>query len=378
MSITGTGSLSLRKQDLEGSKPIAIAFKKLTFAHKATAGDTGITLTSLTTPTEMSSVGFTQPTAAELTSAKLLFFRKNLKLISSSRGLLMDFLSYTIASNSRINFNGFTALAGEIFIGIIDHEPATGLNVVDAAPLVSSGVLTAGLQDYNTGSAFQVNKYPTTQIGNVLVYVDGVLQHRNSGNVTAVPSADGNYQEIDNGSGLGSVIRFNTIEAYNRNIIVVSNGLLVNRPDSSRDQALESLAGQVDKMIPDLAAATGNPSTNYQAAPNNVDIKTFGDNVGKLQRYRLLSTTATAVGPVDLVLADTSAGAWTLSLPASPSVGDRVLVADAAGTFATFNLTIGRNGNNILSNAGNYILNVNNAWAELVYVSASRGWIVRA
>jgi hypothetical protein len=54
------------------------------------------------------------------------------------------------------------------------------------------------------------------------------------------------------------------------------------------------------------------------------------------------------------------------------------MIADAAGTFATFSLTVGRNGNNILSNAGNYILNINNAWVELVYASASRGWIVRA
>jgi hypothetical protein len=377
MSVTGSGSLSLRKVDLEGSKPIAIAFKKLIFANKATSGDTGITLTSLVAPTEMSSVGFVQPTADELTSAQILFFRKNLKLISSSRGELMDFLSYTIASNTRINFNGFTADPNEIFVGVIDHQPTTGLEVVDASPLIATGILTAGLQNFNTGSAFEVNKYPTTQVGNVIVYVDGVQQFRNTGNAVAYPSADGNYQEIDNGSGLGSVIRFNNTALYSRNILVVSNGLLVNRPSSSRDQALESLAGQVDKMIPDLAVVAGFPTTKYQAAPNNVDIKTFGDNVDRLQRFRLVTAATNAVGPVDMLLADTSGGALTITLPASPNIGDRVMIMDALGTFATFNLTVGRNGNNILSNPGNYIININNAWVELIYVGATRGWTVR-
>ena len=376
MSVTGTGSLSLRKVDLEGSKPIAIAFKKLVFATQATAGDTGITLTALTTPTQMSSTGFVQPTAAELASAQILYFRKNLKIISSVRGELMDFLSYSCASNSRINFNGFTALANEIFIGIIDHSPSTGLNVVDAAPLVSTGTLTAGLQDYNTSTAFEVNKYPTVQLGNVLVYVDGVLQHRNTGNVTAVPSADGNYQEIDNGSGLGTVIRFNTITAYNRNIIVVSNGLLVNRPNDSRDQALESLAGQIDKMIPDLAAATGNPTTTYQGAPNNVDIKSFGDSVNKLQRYRIVSTATTAVGPVDLLAVDTTSGVVSITLPASPNAGDRVMIMDAKRTFSTFKATALRNGNNIAGIADDLDVTVTGSWVELVFIT-SYGWSIR-
>lgn len=376
MAATGTGSLSLRKTDLENSKPIAIGFKKIVFAHKATAGDTGINLLALITPPEMSGTGFVQPTANELTAAQLLFYRKNLKLTSSSRGELMDFLSYSVASSTRINFNGFTAESGEIFIGVVDQQTITGIQVVDASPLVATGTLTSGTQDFNTGSAFQINKYPTTQIGNVIVYVDGVQQFRNTGNAVASPSADGNYQEIDNGSGLGSVIRFNTTEAYDRNISVVSNGLLVNKPSASRDQTLESLAGQIDAMIPDLALATGNPTTTYQASPNNVDIKTFGDNVQKLQRYRLISAAATAVGPVDLVLCNTSGGAFTLTLPAAPNVGDMVEVWDSNGTFGTFNLTVGRNGLLIEGAAADFVANVNNLRLKFVYVSASRGWII--
>ena len=41
---------------------------------------------------------------------------------------------------------------------------------------------------------------------------------------------------------------------------------------------------------------------------------------------------------------NTTSGALTLTLPASPSAGDIVAVKDYAGTFATNNLTIARNG----------------------------------
>lgn len=376
MAITGTGVTSIRKQDVEGSKPIAIAFQKLVFAHKATAGETGINLLSLTTPTEMSSIGFVQPSPAQISAAKLLFFRKNLQIISSLRGVLQDFVSYTVSTSYQINFKDFTAAAGEIFIGIVDHAPATGLEVVDASALVASGTLPATQQDFSTGEAFEVNKYPTKQAGAVLVFVDGVQQFRNSGNATASPSADGNYQEVDNGSGLGTVIRFNDTTAYDREILVISNGLLVNRPSASRDQIIETLAGQIDAMIPDLAAATGNPESAYQAAPNSVDLKSFGDRVHKLERYRLMSSSGNALGPVDRILVDTSGGGVTVTLPASPSIGDWVEMWDSSGTFGSFNLTVARNGNLIEAAADNFIGNVSDLRLKFVYVGTARGWVI--
>ena len=44
---------------------------------------------------------------------------------------------------------------------------------------------------------------------------------------------------------------------------------------------------------------------------------------------------------------NTTAGAINVTLPTSPSAGDIVAVADYAGTAATNNITIGRNGSNI-------------------------------
>jgi len=73
---------------------------------------------------------------------------------------------------------------------------------------------------------------------------------------------------------------------------------------------------------------------------------------------------------------DTSGGAFTLTLPASPSAGDIVGLKDYDGSFSTNNLTIGRNSEPI--NGGNLIdVVVNTAGASifLVYVDGTQGWV---
>src|SRR5210317_847281 len=53
---------------------------------------------------------------------------------------------------------------------------------------------------------------------------------------------------------------------------------------------------------------------------------------------------------------NTTSGAVTVTLPASPSGGDIMAVKDYTGTFATNNLTIGRNGSNIRGSASDFKL----------------------
>ena len=50
-------------------------------------------------------------------------------------------------------------------------------------------------------------------------------------------------------------------------------------------------------------------------------------------------------------LIDTTSGTVTVTLPASPKVGDKISIKDYAATFSTNNVTVARNGNNIEGNA---------------------------
>ena len=72
---------------------------------------------------------------------------------------------------------------------------------------------------------------------------------------------------------------------------------------------------------------------------------------------------------------DTTSSALTVTLPASPSAGDIVAIADYAGTAATNNITIARNGSNIEGEAENGLMNVNRESKTLVYVDATQGWV---
>ena len=73
---------------------------------------------------------------------------------------------------------------------------------------------------------------------------------------------------------------------------------------------------------------------------------------------------------------DASGGVRTINLPASPSAGDIMAISDYAQIAATNNITIGRNGSNIQGNASDLVLARNGVAITLVYVDATKGWVV--
>jgi hypothetical protein len=72
---------------------------------------------------------------------------------------------------------------------------------------------------------------------------------------------------------------------------------------------------------------------------------------------------------------NTTSGVITVTLPTSASIGDQIAIKDYAGTFATNNLTIARNGHNIQGVANNSLISTNRASLVLVYVDATKGWL---
>jgi len=73
---------------------------------------------------------------------------------------------------------------------------------------------------------------------------------------------------------------------------------------------------------------------------------------------------------------DTSSGAVTANLPASPTAGDIMAVSDYAQNALTNNITIGRNGSNIQGDASDLVIQRNGVAMTLVFVDATKGWIV--
>ena len=71
------------------------------------------------------------------------------------------------------------------------------------------------------------------------------------------------------------------------------------------------------------------------------------------------------------VLADTSGGAFTVTLPASPGTGAQVVIADSGNAWGTNNLTIARNGSTIDSVAEDLVCDITGASIQLVYDGAT-------
>jgi hypothetical protein len=72
---------------------------------------------------------------------------------------------------------------------------------------------------------------------------------------------------------------------------------------------------------------------------------------------------------------NTTSGAITMTLPASPSAGDIVAFKDYANTFDTNNLIIERNGSLIGGTAANATISVEGQAVTMVYVDGTKGWL---
>ena len=71
---------------------------------------------------------------------------------------------------------------------------------------------------------------------------------------------------------------------------------------------------------------------------------------------------------------DTTSGAQTVTLPASPVIGDTIMIVDYASTFATNNVTVNPNGNKIEADSSNGTLQTNDQTHTLVFTDSTQGW----
>jgi hypothetical protein len=81
----------------------------------------------------------------------------------------------------------------------------------------------------------------------------------------------------------------------------------------------------------------------------------------------IFTTTPVTATDKQGVLTDTSGGAFTVTLPATPSVGAQVVIADAGNNWGTNNLTVGRNGSTIGGLAEDLVCNITGASVQFVY-----------
>jgi len=73
---------------------------------------------------------------------------------------------------------------------------------------------------------------------------------------------------------------------------------------------------------------------------------------------------------------NTTSSAFTMTLPASPSIGDSVTIIDYAGTFDSNNCTVGRNSEKIHGASEDLTVATERAAFTLVYTDSTQGWLL--
>ena len=148
--------------------------------------------------------------------------------------------------------------------------------------------------------------------------------------------------------------------------------------DNSNEVSLQSpstVAADQDFIVPnDDGSANEIITTNASGTLSFTDINTLVTGDIDWQTGDIKTGDFTAVAGKGY-LVNTTSGAITATLPSSPSANDFVAFKDYAATFATNNLTIGRNSSKIQGNESNSILDTNRASVVLQYIDATRGWL---
>ena len=200
MSSIAKTNISLSKKDLTKSRIPPVASRNVVFYHKATVGAVTINLLSLTMPSaEMPNA--VQATVAEISGAQLTINKKNLSLVSSAKGPLIQNLDYTVVDSTTIQLLSPLYASGaesnELFVGTINSAPISDLVVASAKSITKTYTLSVGSTTLNLGQEYKVGENPNEDVGIIKVYVNGILAIRGT-----------DYNEVDSGNGYGTTIQF--------------------------------------------------------------------------------------------------------------------------------------------------------------------------
>ena len=127
-----------------------------------------------------------------------------------------------------------------------------------------------------------------------------------------------------------------------------------------------------------ITARLGSSGNTFVINPSrNVFLSTDGTNWYEIQTQGsdwLTKTGTYTAFAGDKIFANTTGGAFTITLPASPNVGDEVRFVDLANHFDTNNLTVGRNSEKIDGATSDLTVATEGAAFALVYSGSTYGW----
>ena len=203
-------------------------------------------------------------------------------------------------------------------------------------------------------------------------------------NLYIIQQAIAGYQSLAVNATTGLTLTFTDgAISTGKNAVINLTGTLSGNVNVTVPDAIEKtylVNNQVTMGTFTLTFKTTSGTGIKLAQGNRYVLYADGTNVNIInmeQVWRAVSANTTTQPGAGL-LVNTSGGARTITLPASPATGDFVSFIDAGYTFDTNNLTVGRNSSNIANSAGDLVVNTEGAGFTLVYSGdATVGWTYR-
>jgi hypothetical protein len=300
----------------------------------------------------------------------------------------------TLTANTSLTLNGSTAMTsasgnGAVLVTSTGAQTSGRCVQIDANGNHAAASAACGVGTVNSGTANQMAYYSASAAavsGNANATISGgaltlgvstsalgslVLSGNTSGAVTIQPqAAAGTYnfnlptgagssgQPLLSGGGAGSAMTFGTlgVGAGGTGQTTYTNGqLLIGNTSGNTLTKATITAGS------GITVTNGNGSITIAASGTSSNTP-----VSKTSNFN--ATAGSANNPT-IYSVDTTSGAVTATLPASPANGDTILFLDAKQRFATANLILGRNSLTIMGSATDLTVSNNNANFHATYVS---------
>jgi hypothetical protein len=239
----------------------------------------------------------------------------------------------------------------------------------------TSGGYTVQLK-YASGSGDSVT-WATTDKGWKIIYAtanDGTNPDIAEISVGGLPGgSDTQIQFNDSGAFGGDAnLVWNSSTGLN---IGTSKELRLQDDSGSEYVGMKASNGTTDYTLTWPAAVAG--GNGYVLKSTTGGVLSWAEADAGGTSWQAVITTGTTASAGNGYFCNTTGGAFTLTLPSSPTIGDEVSFVDYAGTFDTNNLTIGRNSEKINGSAADLTVATERAANTLVYTDGTQGWLLK-
>jgi hypothetical protein len=268
------------------------------------------------------------------------------------------------SSNPTVDNDGDPLQTGALYFNTVVPEMrvwtgSTWVQTTSSPDTVSerSFLATAGQTTYTFTGGYRVNF--------TYVWVNGVLL-----NDTDIVATDGQDITFNSALSLNDEVRIITFKAAGSvgiSDIVGLQAAFDDKVDQTAPTGSAVVPAGTDAQrdsVPSAGFFRFNTTSNSFEGYDGSAWGAIGGGGGGIVYTRQTANYTASAG--EGIIADTSVGAWTLTLPATPSVGDVVVIADG-DDWGTTNLTVARNGSTIEGSSSDLTLDVGGVSVTFVY-----------